>query len=215
MQPSAPGGLAHFAVQYDKQEDTRSPARRWAGCRPDRRFRDRTPIATMMMTTAVATAETPKRRDRLVALDLDQSSLMRGSPEAEHEREVAVHDLLEENHFAPVGKEEGPYRLVLSMAEQRLIFDVRREDGKPVMVHILSLTPLRKIMKDYFMICDSYRTAIRTATPTQIEAIDMGRRGVHNDGSGILMERLDGKIEIDLETARRLFTLVCALHWKG
>lgn len=168
-----------------------------------------------MIMTAAATAEMPMRRDRLVALDLDQSSLASGSSEAEHEREVAIHDLLEENHFAPVGNDEGPYRLVLSMAEQRLIFDIRRVDGKPVMVHILSLSPLRKIMKDYFMICDSYRTAIRTATPTQIEAIDMGRRGVHNDGSGILMERLEGKIAMDLETARRLFTLVCALHWKG
>ncbi len=168
-----------------------------------------------MMMTSAATAEAPKRRDRLVALDLDQSSLSRGTAEAEHEREVAVHDLLEDNHFAPVGDTDGPYRLVLSMSEQRLIFDIRREDGKPVVLHILSLTPLRKIMKDYFMICDSYRTAIRTATPTQIEAIDMGRRGVHNDGSGILMERLEGKIALDLETARRLFTLVCALHWKG
>ena len=122
---------------------------------------------------------------------------------------------LEDNEFEPVADEAGPYRLKLSLVEKRLIFAVSREDGTPVVTHMLSLTPLRKVVKDYFMICESYFEAIKTATPSQIEAIDMGRRGVHNEGSQILMDRLDGKIRVDMQTARRLFTLVCALHWKG
>ena len=105
--------------------------------------------------------------------------------------------------------------LNLSIAENRLVFDIRSEEGAPVMAHLFSLTPLRRIVKDYFMICDSYYKAIRTATPSQIEAIDMGRRGLHNEGSELLMERLKEKISVDFDTARRLFTLICVLHWKG
>ena len=101
------------------------------------------------------------------------------------------------------------------MLDGRLVFDIREENGTPVMAHMLSLTPFRRIVKDYFMICDSYYKAIRTATPSQIEAIDMGRRGLHNEGSELLRERLAGKIELDLDTARRLFTLICALHIKA
>ncbi len=109
----------------------------------------------------------------------------------------------------------GPFALHLSIDGTRLVFDIRGADGKPVVAHLFSLTPLRRIVKDYYLICDSYYQAIRTATPDKIEAIDMGRRGIHNDGSHILMERLKGKVEVDLDTARRLFTLICVLHWKG
>jgi len=155
----------------------------------------------------------PKRR--LAAVSLDEGSIGRSSPDIEHERAVAIFDLIEQNVFAPVGHDGGPYALHLSITENRLSFDVRLADGTPVVTHLLSLTPLRRIVKDYFLICDSYYKAIRTATPSQIEAIDMGRRGLHNEGSELLIERLDGKIELDLDTARRLFTLVCVLHWKG
>jgi uncharacterized protein (UPF0262 family) len=155
----------------------------------------------------------PKRR--LVAVTLDEGSIGRSTPDIEHERAVAIYDLIEQNMFAPVGHNGGPYALHLGITENRLNFDVRLADGTPVVAHLLSLTPLRRIVKDYFLICDSYYKAIRTATPSQIEAIDMGRRGLHNEGSELLMERLDGKIALDLDTARRLFTLVCVLHWKG
>ncbi|WP_249694649.1 UPF0262 family protein [Stappia sp. WLB 29] len=152
---------------------------------------------------------------RLVAVELDEDSIQRSTPDVEHERAVAIYDLIEENEFEPLGDDGGPYRLRLSLVEKRLVFLVEREEGDPVVTHILSLTPLRKVVKDYFLICESYFEAIKTATPSQIEAIDMGRRGVHNEGSRILMERLEGKIRVDMQTARRLFTLVCALHWKG
>ena len=156
-----------------------------------------------------------EKRTRLVAVTLDEASIERGSPDVEHERAVAVYDLLEENHFEPVGVAEGPYRLVLAIQENRLVFTVQAEDGAHIVAHMLSLTPLRKVVKDYFLICDSYFDAIRRAAPAQIEAIDMGRRGVHDEGSRILAERLSGKIALDHDTARRLFTLICALHFKG
>jgi uncharacterized protein (UPF0262 family) len=152
---------------------------------------------------------------RLIGVELDPASIARATPDVEHERAAAIYDLIEENRFAPAGHDGGPYRLTISLVDRKLVLDVRDADGAPIVAHILSLSPLRKIVRDYFMICDSYYSAIRTATPTQIEAIDMGRRGVHDEGSQILAERLAGKIEIDHDTARRLFTLVCALHWKG
>lgn len=152
---------------------------------------------------------------RLVKITLDEGSIGRSSQDIEHERAVAIYDLIEDNSFAPVDHDGGPYALHLSITENRLVFDIRREDGTPLMAHLLSLTPFRKIVKDYFMICDSYYKAIRTATPTQIEAIDMGRRGLHNEGSELLKERLKEKIDVDFDTARRLFTLICVLHWKG
>jgi uncharacterized protein (UPF0262 family) len=152
---------------------------------------------------------------RLVKVTLDEGSIGRSSADIEHERAVAIYDLLEDNSFAPVNHEGGPYVLHLSIAENRLVFDIRSEEGAPVMAHLFSLTPLRRIVKDYFMICDSYYKAIRTSTPSQIEAIDMGRRGLHNEGSELLMERLKEKIVVDFDTARRLFTLICVLHWKG
>ena len=151
----------------------------------------------------------------LVKVTLDEESIGRANPDVEHEREVAIYDLLEQNIFAPVGDDGGPYALHLSINGNRLVFDIRLEDGTPVVAHLFSLTPLRRIVKDYYIICDSYYQAIRTATPDKIEAIDMGRRAIHNDGSQILMERLKGKVTVDIDTARRLFTLLCVLHWKG
>ena len=152
---------------------------------------------------------------RIVAVTLDEESIGRSGPDIEHERAIAIYDLVEENLFAPEGAAGGPYALHLGMTGNRLMFDIRKEDGTPVVVHLLSLTPFRGIVKDYFMICDSYYQAIRTATPDKIEAIDMGRRGIHDEGSRTLQERLNGKVRVDFETARRLFTLICVLHWKG
>jgi uncharacterized protein (UPF0262 family) len=152
---------------------------------------------------------------KLVAITLDENSIGRSGPDIEHERAVAIYDLIEQNSFAPDGHGGGPYALHLSMAENRLVFDIRLADGTAVTAHLLSMTPFRKIVKDYFMICDSYYAAIRTATPDRIEAIDMGRRGLHDEGSNILMDRLKDKVTIDFDTARRLFTLICVLHWKG
>jgi uncharacterized protein (UPF0262 family) len=152
---------------------------------------------------------------RLVKVELDEVSIGRSSREVEHERAVAIYDLLEENAFSPIGHEGGPYALHLAITGNRLVFDVKLADGGPVVAHHLSLSPLRRIVKDYFMICESYYQAIRTASPNQIEAIDMGRRALHNEGSELLMQRLSGKIDMDADTARRLFTLICVLHWKG
>ena len=152
---------------------------------------------------------------RLIDVELDET-IGRSTPDVEHERAVAIFDLIEENSFSPVGDTgEGPYRLKLSLAEARLVFAISRENGETVATHILSLTPFRRVVKDYFMICESYYEAIRISTPSQIEAIDMGRRGLHNEGSQTLMDRLAGKIDVDFDTARRLFTLVCVLHWRG
>lgn len=152
---------------------------------------------------------------RLIDVELD-ASIGRSTPDVEHERAVAIFDLLEDNSFRPVGDTDGgPYRLRLSLVESRLVFSVSSADGKAIATHMLSLTPFRRVVKDYFMICESYYDAIRSATPSQIEAIDMGRRGLHDDGSRILMDRLSGKIDVDFDTARRLFTLVCVLHWRG
>jgi uncharacterized protein (UPF0262 family) len=163
-----------------------------------------------------ATKSTPvAMKRRLVAVVLDEQSIGRSNPDVEHERQVAIYDLLEQNSFAPLGHDDGPHTLHLRINGNRLVFDIRHEDGTPVIAHLFSLTPLRRIVKDYYMICDSYYQAIRTATPDKIEAIDMGRRAIHNDGSQILMERLKEKVVIDVDTARRLFTLICVLHWKG
>jgi uncharacterized protein (UPF0262 family) len=154
-------------------------------------------------------------RKRLVKVTLDEESIGRSSREIEHERAVAIYDLLEENSFCPVGHDGGPYALRLAITGNRLVFDIRLDDGTPVVAHHLSLSPLRRIVKDYFLICESYYQAIRTSSPSQIEAIDIGRRGLHNEGSELLIQRLDGKLAIDADTARRLFTLICVLHWKG
>ncbi len=154
--------------------------------------------------------------NRLCAVHLDEGSIGRGGADVEHERATAIYDLLEDNRFAPHNDPgEGPYTLHIGLMDNRLVLDIQRESGERVVQHHLSLTPFRKVVKDYFLICESYYAAIRTASPTQIEAIDMGRRGLHNEGSELLQERLKDKIEVDFDTARRLFTLICALHWRG
>src|SRR5947207_4035955 len=153
--------------------------------------------------------------NRIVAVTIDQERMGRSGPDIEHERAIAIDDLIEKNLFAPEGADKGPFTLLIGITGNRLMFDIRRENGTPVVAHLLSLTPFRRIVKDYFMICDSYYEAIRTATPDKIEAIDMGRRGIHDEGSRTLQERLKGKVRVDFETARRLFTLICVLHWKG
>ena len=137
---------------------------------------------------------------------------MRRSPQIEHERKVAIHDLMEENTFVPVGDFEGPYNLHLGIEENRLLFDVRDKDDNGLVCFTLSLGSLRSLIKDYFIVCESYFSAIKTLSPSRIEAIDMGRRGLHDEGGEILRERLVGKAVIDGDTARRLFTLICVLH---
>jgi len=154
-------------------------------------------------------------QNRIVAVTLDEESIGRSGPDIEHERAIAIYDLIEQNLFAPEAAEGGPFTLHLAITGNRLVFDIRREDGTPVVAHLLSLTPFRRIVKDYFMICDSYYAAIRTATPDKIEAIDMGRRGLHDEGSRILQDAIKRKVTVDFDTARRLFTLICVLHWKG
>ncbi|QZN98369.1 UPF0262 family protein [Chenggangzhangella methanolivorans] len=153
---------------------------------------------------------------RLVAVTLDGGSIgAAASPDAEHERRVAIYDLIEDNSFAPEGGHQGPFTLHISLVDQKLSLKVAPEGGEEAMTHLLSLSPFRKILKDYFFVCESYREAIRSASPGQIEAIDMGRRGLHDEGADVLVERLRGKIAIDKQTARRLFTLIAALSWKG
>lgn len=156
----------------------------------------------------------PTSRQRLTSITLDPNSIRRGNPDIEHEREVAIFDILEGNRFALEGRDGGPYALMLAIVEDRLAFSVTEDGGEPFTL-VLSLTPLRKVMKDYALVCESYHQAIRTAPPSRIQAIDMGRRALHNDGSQLLQERLKGKIDIDGDTSRRLFTLIYALHWKG
>ena len=151
----------------------------------------------------------------LVGVTLDENSLGRGTPDQEHERAVAIYDLIERNSFKVPDHDGGPYLAHLAMVERRLVLEVREADGAPVVTHHLSLSPFRRIIKDYELICESYYAAIRTATPAQIEAIDMGRRGLHDEAAGILADRLASKVAIDFDTARRLFTLIYALHWKG
>jgi uncharacterized protein (UPF0262 family) len=154
-------------------------------------------------------------RNRLVAVTLDEGSIGRGNPDQEHERAIAIYDIVEANSFAVPDYDSGPYTLNLSIVENKLAFEVQAADGAGCVTHYLSLTPLKRVIKDYELICDSYYRAIRSASPAQIEAIDMGRRGLHNEASELLVQRLDGKVAIDFDTARRLFTLIYALHWKG
>ena len=150
---------------------------------------------------------------RLASIELDAATLPSATAEIEHERRVAIFDLVEKNSFEPVGATDGPYALKLSLVDGRLAFDIAGPDFHKV--HGLSLTPLNKVVKDYIAICDSYYEALRGTSPGQIEAVDMGRRGLHNEGAEVLKTRLDGKIAVDHETARRLFTLVTALYRRG
>ncbi|MEM7544161.1 MAG: UPF0262 family protein [Pseudomonadota bacterium] len=155
--------------------------------------------------------------DRLSDIQLDDSGLPAPTPEVDQERKVAIFDLLEENSFALPNRDaaQGPYKLNLAVRDRRLVFDVHSEMDEPAAEFHLSLSPFRQIIKDYFQICESYFDAVKKLPPSQIEAIDMGRRGIHNEGARVLKERLEGKVEIDDQTSRRLFTLVCVLHFKG
>jgi uncharacterized protein (UPF0262 family) len=154
-----------------------------------------------------------KATQSLKSIVIDEDSLAAASRDQEQERQVAIFDLLDGNYFEPAEAAGGPYDLKLSLVENRLAFDIAGPGYERR--HLLSLSPFRGVIKDYFMICDSYYSAIRNSSPQQIEALDMGRRGLHNEGSSLLRERLEGKVKTDLDTARRLFTLICALHWRG
>ena len=160
-------------------------------------------------------ASEAKEQRRLVAVTLDEASIGRGNPDQEHERAIAIYDILEENTFALPNYDGGPYALRISLIDKKLCFQVNTQDGAHLIYHHLSLTPFRKAIRDYELICDSYYQAIRSASPAQIEAIDMGRRGLHDEAANLLLERLEGKVQVDFDTARRLFTLIFALHWKG
>lgn len=151
----------------------------------------------------------------LISVLLDEASIGRGTADQEHERQIAIYDLLEENWFGLPGQDAGPYELKIALHDSKLALQVSNQAGTVLALHILSLTPFRGLLKDYFMVCESYYQAIRTAMPAQIEAIDMGRRGLHDEAAQLFVERLKGKIDCDHDTARRLFTLVTALHWKG
>ncbi len=155
-----------------------------------------------------------EHQQRLIAISLDERSILWRNADVEQERRVAIFDLLEQNLFAPVNH-IGPYRAIMSVIDGRLVFDIRNVQDAPLVSIVLALSPFRRIIRDYFAICDSYYTAIRDAAPSQIETIDMARRGIHNDGADLLVERLHGKIEIDFDTSRRLFTLICVLHIRG
>jgi uncharacterized protein (UPF0262 family) len=150
---------------------------------------------------------------RLQSIELDEDSLAAASRDQEQERQIAIFDLLEDNLFRPEGADGGPYDLRIALVDNRLALDIVGPGYQRR--HILSLSPLRSVIRDYYMVCESYYQAIRNATPQRIEALDMGRRGLHNEGSALLQSRLQGKVETDLDTARRLFTLICALHWRG
>lgn len=154
-------------------------------------------------------------RHRIVKIELDDPGVVYRTRDVEHERAVAIYDLIDSNHFAPVGHEGGPYHLVLGIAENRAILNVSTADGAEVGEVPLPLSSLRRVIKDYFVVCESYYQAIKTLSPAQIEAIDMGRRALHNEGSEILRERLASRVDVDENTARRLFTLICVLHVRG
>lgn len=151
----------------------------------------------------------------IVHITLDERTVLRRSPEVEQERAIAVYDLLEQNRFRPDAAGAGPYHLHLRIEDQRLVFDIRDTGDAERTAVRLPLTPFRRVVRDYFQICESYYDAIKRLSPSQIEAIDMGRRGLHNDGSRLLQERLEGRIAMDFDTARRLFTLLCVLHIRG
>ena len=157
---------------------------------------------------------------RIAHIEIDDRNLPPPTPEIEQERKVAIFDLLEDNSFVLPERDgrampKGPYRLALAIRERRLVFDIAQENATKVAEFHLSLSPFRQIVKDYWQICESYFNAVKTLPPAQIEAIDMARRGIHNEGARVLQERLEGKAEVDIDTARRLFTLICVLHYGG
>lgn len=152
---------------------------------------------------------------RLAGITLDETSIVRRTRQIEQEREIAIYDLLEANSFAPAGSQGGPYLLALAVEDSGLVFDIRLTDGSVHGLVALSLSPLRGLIKDYFLICESYYKAIRGAPPSQIEVLDMGRRALHDEGGLLLQKHLEGKIAVDFGTARRLFTLICVLQLRG
>jgi uncharacterized protein (UPF0262 family) len=153
--------------------------------------------------------------DRLTGIILDDASVVARSPQIEQEREVAIHDLLVKNYFRLKSSPGGPYHLTLGVEEGRLVLTINLENGAPHGKVMLSLTPFRSVIRDYFLVCENYYKAIRTSPPQQIEALDMGRRALHDEGAALLRKRLEGKIETDADTARRLFTLICVMHLRG
>lgn len=152
---------------------------------------------------------------RIAQITLDEHTVVRRNADIEHDRIVAIRDLLVDNHFAPVSGIKGPFHLHLSVADNRLVLDIRDTSDQPLEQVVLPLSPFRKLVKDYFIICGSYYSAVREASPAKIEAIDMGRRGLHNEGTEKLCERLADRVVVDDNTARRLFTLLCVLHIRG
>ncbi len=156
---------------------------------------------------------------RIIDVELDERTILWRSADIEQERRIAIFDLIEGNHFAPQRQHAdgyaGPYKIMLSVEEGRLVLQIRRADGTPLEALILSLGRFRRPIRDYFAICDSYYQAIRASTPQQIETVDMARRAIHNEAAELLKERLEGKVEVDFDTARRLFTLICVLHIRG
>jgi uncharacterized protein (UPF0262 family) len=155
-----------------------------------------------------------KSRNRLAAVILDEATIPRGAADVDHEREVAIFDLIEENAFAVPGRDDGPYALKVSQEESKLTFEARAANGEVAASIVVSMTPFRPLLKDYFLVCETYYSAIRTASPRQIEAIDRERTALHNEGAELMAQRLAGKVEIDQPTARRLFALVSALRWR-
>ncbi len=154
----------------------------------------------------------PKPAQRIAKITLDERTVIRRSADIEHDRAIAISDLLEENSFVPASGIEGPFHLHLAIAENRLVLDIRDAGDQPLEKIALSLAPFRGLVKDYFILCESYYNAVKTTTPTKLESIDMGRRSVHNDGAELLRETLSGQVEVDFPTARQLFTLLCVLH---
>lgn len=156
----------------------------------------------------------------IIHIEIDDRNLPPPTPEIDQERKVAMFDLLESNSFAMPPRDgravpDGPYKLALSIRERRLVFDIKLENDDPATEFHLSLGPFRQVVKDYFQICQSYFDAVKTLPPSQIETIDMARRGIHNEGARVLQERLEGKADVDNDTSRRLFTLICVLHFGG
>ena len=158
-------------------------------------------------------SEADPSKQRIISVELDEGSIVWRNPDVEQERRVAIFDLIEQNSFTPEGAEGGPYALRLSSQDNRLAFDIAGPDF--ARTHVLSLSPMKTVIRDYALICESYYEALRGSSPSQIESVDMGRRGLHNEGAELLKTRLEGKVEIDKETARRLFTLVCAVYRRG
>ena len=156
-----------------------------------------------------------KDAQRIAKIVLDERSVVRRNADIEHERAVAIFDLLEENRFAPAAGHRGPFHLQIGLEENRLILDIRSTAEEQLERLMLPLQAFRGVIRDYFLVCENYYAAIRTASPSRIETLDMGRRSLHNEGSELLRERLADKVDLDLDTARRLFTLICVLHIRG